>query len=81
MWQLETGQAYKKYNVSSPTDRIKLEYKIHRGKRNEQKISQTASATSGGTSGRSSSIIITRVKFKAYSNNLLRAMMTSRNQV
>lgn len=27
MWQLETGQAYKRFNVASPTIRIKLEYR------------------------------------------------------
>lgn len=59
MWQLETGQAYKKYNVSSPTVRIKLDYKISRGKRSEFKTSP--SAASASTSGRSGSIIISKV--------------------
>ncbi|CAH0554641.1 unnamed protein product [Brassicogethes aeneus] len=28
MWKLETGQPYKKYNVSAPTVRIKIDYKL-----------------------------------------------------
>lgn len=56
MWQLETGQAYKKYNVSSPTVRIKLEYKIHRGKRSEMKTSASAERST-----RPSSIILSKV--------------------
>lgn len=32
MWQLETGQAYKCFNVASPTERIKLTYKKDKAK-------------------------------------------------
>ncbi|KAI4460577.1 wd40 repeat domain 95 [Holotrichia oblita] len=32
MWQLETGQAYKCFNVAQPTNRIKLQYKKDKGK-------------------------------------------------
>lgn len=28
LWRLETGQPYKKFNVSNPTARIKLQYQI-----------------------------------------------------
>lgn len=64
MWQLETGQAYKKYNVSSPTVRIKLEYKVHRGKRSEFKTSPSA------RSGRSDSIIMTKVRLTNLKPNI-----------
>lgn len=28
LWRLETGQAYKQFNVSDPTTRIKIQYKV-----------------------------------------------------
>lgn len=61
MWQLETGQAYKKYNVASPTMRIKLEYKIRRGKKTE--IKSTTAPQAQTSSGRKQSYIIQKVSF------------------
>ena len=45
MWQLETGQAYKCFNVTDPTSRIKIQYKTgRRDKRKKRKYLQITGA-------------------------------------